>query len=108
MIWDIDVGATNVVLSVVATGDYSANGVVDSADYAVWRNSVGATGEGLAADGNGDEVVDTLDYDFWRSRFGNVIGAGSGSHAATTIPEPATGTLFLASAIFWLYRRQGS
>ena len=37
-----------------SNGDYNQNGFVDAADYAVWRTSIGQTGVGLAADGNGD------------------------------------------------------
>ncbi len=35
-------------------GDYTRDGVVDAADYSLWRDSLGATGPNLAADGNGD------------------------------------------------------
>ncbi len=51
-------------------GDYDFSGTVDQADYAVWRSSYGATGQGLAADGNGDLVVDTADYAVWRDNVG--------------------------------------
>ena len=73
--WDLDINPKTVVLSVVGNGDYNGNGIVDAGDYVVWRNLVGQTGTGLAADGNGNGVVDGADYDFWRSRFGKVIGA---------------------------------
>ena len=44
-------------------GDYNHDDVVDAADYTVWRNSKGAEGDLLDADGNLDGVVDELDYD---------------------------------------------
>jgi hypothetical protein len=75
-------------------GDYNANGVVDSADYVVWRDSLGATGSNLAADGNHDGQVTQLDYALWKTNFGTTAdpvngGAGSsGQHAA--VPEPST------------------
>ena len=71
----------------VVAGDYNANGVVDAADYVLWRKGA------LAADGTGDTVVDQADYDFWRERFGNVSGAGAGL-SSTSVPEPAALTLF--------------
>ena len=75
-------------------GDYNQNGVVDAADYVVWRDSLGTSGTGLAADGNGDSVVNQLDYDFWRQHFGQTAGSGAARSAA--IPEPSL-LLHLAS-----------
>ena len=83
-------------------GDYNGNGVVDTADYTVWRDSLGRTGTGLAADGTSaggvpDGVVDQLDYDFWKANFGNRFGSGASSNAA--VPEPATLWLLLAGIL---------
>ncbi len=47
-------------------GDYNFDNRVDAADYTVWRDSLGATGLGLAADGNRDGVVNQADYHIWR------------------------------------------
>ncbi len=52
-------------------GDYDLSGAVDQADYAVWKQSFGQTGQGLAADGNGDNVVDAADYSVWRDNLGS-------------------------------------
>ena len=93
MQWDLDMNATNVMLSVVATGDYNGNGVVDAADYVVWRKSQNQTGPGLAADSNGDGVVNIADYNFWRSRVGNIVGLGLGSGG--NVPEPTCAALLL-------------
>jgi hypothetical protein len=89
-------------------GDYNKNGVVDTADYTVWRDTVGQTGAGLAADGNGDGQVNQLDYDVWTTNFGDTSGASSSSPAANqSIPEPATAVLFFlgiafaASGLIW-------
>jgi len=107
MLWDLDVTATNVLLSVVATGDYNGNGVVDAADYIVWRKSLNQQGAGLAADSNGDGVVNTADYNFWRSRVGNVIGSGSGLGTSTAIPEPTSAALLLvAGALVAIMRKR--
>ena len=73
-------------------GDYNANGRVDSADFVIWRNTVGATGILLAADGNGDGVVNQADYQLWRENFGiTAVAAATGNLAA--VPEPATAVL---------------
>jgi hypothetical protein len=54
----------DVTRAAVVAGDYNGNGVVDPADYTVWRDTLGST-TNLAADGNGDGVVDQLDYTYW-------------------------------------------
>ena len=52
-------------------GDYNGNGLVDAADYGLWRKTMGQTGIGLAADGNSNNLVDAGDYSVWRSNFGH-------------------------------------
>jgi hypothetical protein len=78
-------------------GDYNNDGIVDAADYTVWRGMAGQSGANLAADGTGpdgtpDGVVDDLDYQFWADRFGNT-SAGSGAGATSAVPEPSTLTM---------------
>ena len=59
-------------------GDYNFNGIVDAADYSVWRDTLGSTTD-LRADSSGPTVgtpngiVDQADYDFWKSHFGNTL-----------------------------------
>ncbi|HEX4412860.1 MAG TPA: hypothetical protein VH107_04475, partial [Lacipirellulaceae bacterium] len=59
--------------SVTIPGDYNGDFHVDSADYVLWRDTLGQTGANLAADGSGNGVVDQADYDIWRENFGNVL-----------------------------------
>ena len=54
---------TATALVIPLAGDYNHDDIVDAADYAVWRNTNGQSGTGLAADGNGDGFVNSLDYD---------------------------------------------
>jgi hypothetical protein len=71
------------------SGDYNHDGLVDAADYVVWRNTMGQTGAGLAADGNRDSIVDGGDYEVWRAHFGETASSTGGS-AYALVPEPAT------------------
>jgi hypothetical protein len=55
----------DLVLNVtVQPGDYNGDGIVDAADYTIWRDSEGQTVErrGLGADGDLSGVIDTADY----------------------------------------------
>ena len=80
------------------TGDYNHNGIVDAADYTVWRDTVGqSVYPGTGADGDGDGMVDQGDYAVWTSHFG-LSGPGAGSGAAAAVPEPSTWLLSLLAA----------
>lgn len=73
------------------TGDYNGNGVVDAADYVVWRDTLteAANPAGSGADGDGDGTIGQGDYDYWLARFGiTVPAAGADSHV-TSVPEPS-------------------
>lgn len=93
-------------------GDYNDDGVVDAADYTVWRDSVGDTGPNLPADGTGslgvpDGVVNELDYAYWRDHFGDTSEGGAGGANQASVPEP-TSALLLAGALILLglFRRR--
>jgi hypothetical protein len=81
-----------------AVADYNRNGLVDLADFILWRNSYGQTGAGLAADGNANGFVDIGDFDLWRANFGKSLSTSTAlasfESQPTTIPEPATLTIF--------------
>ena len=88
----IDMGAVEFQPNPIA-GDYNFNGIVDVADYSVWRDTLGSTTD-LRADSSGPTVgtpngiVDQADYDFWKSHFGNTLAA-SGSAASIAVPDSA-------------------
>ena len=74
-------------LFTILPGDYNGDGVVDAADYTVWRNAMGTNN--LAADGNNDGVIDLDDYNIWKTNFGQSL-VGSGGLADTMVPEPSS------------------
>ncbi len=69
-------------------GDYNGDQRVDHADYTVWRDALGASGPGQAADGNFDWVVDEQDYTLWQVNFGEVA-ASTFAATTTSAPEPS-------------------
>jgi hypothetical protein len=78
------------------SGDYNGNGVVDGADYVLWRN-------GGPLQNDPTPGVQAADYGFWRSRFGAVSGGGASVGSGSAVPEPcvwglAIVALFMAAA----------
>ena len=63
-------------------GDYNFNGVVDAADYSVWRDTLGSTidlradGSSAATPGAPDGVVDEHDHAWWKASFGQTLSVG--------------------------------
>ena len=88
---------------VTLPGDYTGDGVVDVADYDLWRSSYGDT-TSLVADGNGDLIVDAGDYVVWRRNLGRTwldLAIGSGAEFMTeAVPEP-TGVALATMALVW-------
>jgi uncharacterized protein YkwD len=90
------------------TGDYNGNGIVDAADYTVWRDTLGSTSDLRA---NGDNTgasagkIDQADYTIWKSNFGAHFG--SGADAEATVPEPTSALLMAMGLLlpFSLKRR---
>jgi len=107
VIIDVDLVQFQTVTTI--PGDYNSNGVVDAADYVVWRkastlpfflldNEVAGTTPG---------TVTIEDYNAWRARFGNAV-AGSGSVGGSgSVPEPsAVGLSLLGLAAGIIVRRR--
>jgi hypothetical protein len=77
-------------------GDFNDDGVVDAADYIVWRKYLGdVTEANILNRGDGANGVDAGDYDIWKQYYGTVYTRGSGA-LANAVPEPTA--LFLAFA----------
>jgi hypothetical protein len=91
------------------TGDYNKNGVVDAADYIVWRKTLNQSGSGLPADGDNSGTIGFGDYTVWRNHFGSTSGNGSLLSDDGAIPEPGL-LLYLLMALqllAWKRRRIG-
>jgi hypothetical protein len=76
-------------------GDYNQNGIVDAADYVVWRRTLGQTGRGLAADGDRDDAVSGDDYNVWKSSYDRTAIIEAPPSALGAVPEPATWLVLL-------------
>jgi hypothetical protein len=102
----IDDGLTRIG-DVLATSvaDYNRDGVVDAADYIVWRNASGST-TNLAADGDGNGAIEANDYQVWASHFGDLAGtdgdSANASFAKIAISEPNCSAILRSCAILLL------
>ena len=90
--WQLVQTTTELSLRLVDRGDYNGDGVIDAADYTVWRDSLGNHGQHLPADGNGDGVISLDDYNQWTSGMFD----SSTLSQATSVPEPASSIIFIA------------
>ena len=107
-----------------ARGDFNDDGIVDAADYVVWRQTSGQTvGKGSGADANTDGVIGPEDYAVWKANFGRTAsvtnvqfdyvrayGLASGSGAVADlgdnlVPEPGS-LVLLVIGVMALPRRQ--
>lgn len=84
-------------------GDYNRDGVVDAADYTVWRDSFGQSGFELAADGDGDGEIGAGDYEVWSTHFGRNLTITS---SANGVPEPSSLSIVLATCLVLRAPRQ--
>jgi hypothetical protein len=86
--------------------DYNHDGVVNAADYTVWRNSLGQSdpdpeNNPLAANANRNGSVDLKDYAAWKYHFGESLPGGGASAAigSSSVPEPTTALLLVIGVI---------
>lgn len=115
---DGDFTIDNFRTETAVAGDYNGNGVVDGADYVLWRKTQGNAGptanpptsfadmraNGAVSVGEFAQVIDQADRTFWRSNFGNT-GSGSGAGSGGAIPEPASGMLVVLGLAALAFRR---
>jgi hypothetical protein len=73
---------------VAVNGDYNGDGVVDAADYVVWRDHLGQTFALPNRDPSNTGAINQQDYTYWKGRFGAISGAGALSGGS--VPEPAS------------------
>ncbi|MGL4512629.1 MAG: fibronectin type III domain-containing protein [Lacipirellulaceae bacterium] len=77
------------VLTPPPFGDLNDDGVVNAADYSVWRDSLGETvTPGAAGDANYDGIVDQADYTVWQTTYGQSTASASAAASSATADAP--------------------
>lgn len=96
-VWNVMYTADSVLAKVIGVGingDFNLNGVVDAADYILWRDKLGTT-------------YQQADLKIWRTNFGMTAGAGATADGLEAVPEPASSALFIAACLsLGLFRRR--
>ena len=88
----------------ILAGDFNFSGSVTTADYTTWRNNFGST-TNAAADGNGNGIVDAADYVIYRKALAHGSGGGAGNLAAINAPEPPSAILVLLCGMMLAFFR---
>ncbi|TWT35479.1 hypothetical protein KOR34_03710 [Posidoniimonas corsicana] len=79
-----------VAAEAMLAGDFNQDGVVDAADYTVWRDHLGDAAGALANDPTGESIGQSQ-YELWRSNYGANFSPAATGHA----PEPAVMAMLL-------------
>jgi hypothetical protein len=73
--------------------DFNSDGIVDTADYVVWRRYNGTSvPPGTQGDADHNGQVNSLDHDIWQAQYGTSPGAGAAAAALTAVFEPPVAT----------------
>jgi hypothetical protein len=83
-------------------GDYNSDGVVDAADYTLWRDQRGTSGLLRSADGDFNGVVNDVDYAIWETQY---AAPQSLDNTAVSVPEPAAVAAALLAIVGVVGRR---
>ena len=82
----------------VLPGDYNENGVVDAADYVIWKDNQNSVDSLPNDDTPG---VGSDDYTRWRTHFGQSLAGGASITFLTEVPEPRGCMWTLLCALAW-------
>jgi 4-hydroxy-tetrahydrodipicolinate reductase len=104
--WNLDYSANSVTITVVAPilpGDYNDDGMVNAADYVVWRDHFGSA---TSLPNDSTPGVDAGDYGVWQANFGAPPGIESAENVAVSEPSSLLLTILAASLLSQRGRRQ--
>lgn len=86
-------------------GDFNGDGLINTADYTVWRDNLNGSEALLGYRGNGDSVVGPADYDLWAAKYGFLSNV---ENLGTEVSEPNALLLALTGLIIFARRKVSS
>jgi serralysin len=87
------------IINETAYGDFNDDGIVDAADYTIWRDHLGEADDSSILDrGDGVAGISVEDYEVWKSSFGLSYEAAA-AVAAQTVPEASAFANIFGAAI---------
>lgn len=107
MMWQLQYTQSEALLFLTLSGDYNGDGLVNAADYTVWRDSKGEqVSPGVGADGDGDGTITNADLLVWQQNYGLEVPANGtlANTASRTVPEPSTITATVIGSLLLSYR----
>jgi len=98
---NFDISAAGIEFTFAVTpGDADFDGTVDGTDFLIWQRNAGSSGDWSNGDFDGNGDVNGDDLTILEANF------GTGTLAATIVPEPTTCTLALAALCLAMSRRR--
>jgi len=100
--------SNSVVLQTITAGlpgDYNDDGIVNAADYTMWRGNLGRSAGTLPNDVDGG-TIGRAQYDTWMANFGLTSDSPSWVEN-TAVPEPPPALLLILSALTLTFRYWG-
>jgi autotransporter-associated beta strand protein len=82
-------------------GDYNSNGIVDAADYTVWRNALGTSTVLNNRDPANMGNVSQNDYASWKTNFGATLPGAGSLNSSGSVPEPVSLVMLLMGGGLW-------
>jgi hypothetical protein len=87
-------------------GDYNNSGIVDAADYNVWRDHLGQTFALPNRSAANSGPIATADFSFWKSQFGQHAGSSAGDNGSGAVPELSSLMLLVTGCVAGLVVRR--
>lgn len=84
-------------------GDFNNDGLVDAADYTVWRNNLGSSSS-LPNDNGIATPIGTTHYLLWKTHFGQTA-PGSNNSLLGVVPEPHASAMIMLAITVGICRR---